>query len=118
MILVKVEVNLMREKPFQISKMNIEKETRRTIYFQDPGKKGRQALARTSLGKPILLTPLVGRFFALSFQDDRAGAEICPAVTQGKMELLCDMESALQRCAVRLNEQMEELYALAEPAGG
>ncbi len=114
MILVKVEVNLMRDKPVKISKMDVVKETKRMIYFTDGKKKARQALARTSLGKPILLTPLVGHFFALSFQDDRAGAETNSAVTQGKMEILCEMESAMQRCAVRLGEQMEELYAFME----
>ena len=114
MILVKVEVNLLRDKPVKVSKMDVVKETRRMIHFQDPGRKGRQALARASLGKAFLITPLIGHFFALSFQDDRESAECCPAVLQGKMELLCEMESAMQRCAVRLNEQMEEIYAYME----
>ena len=114
MTLVRVEINLQRDKPVKVTTLDVVKETNRMVYFTDGKKKTAQALARASLGKPILVTPLFGHFFALSFQDDRASAECCTAVLQGKMELLCEMESAMQRCAVRLNEQMEEIYAMME----
>jgi len=112
--LVKVEINLTQKKPVALTLFPIVKETGRMVYFAEGRKKTPSALARTSLGKPILLSPLRGHFFVLSYHDDRESAENCRAVIEGKMELLSDIQNALQLCAVRLNEQMEEMYALME----
>ena len=114
MKLVKVEINLTQKKPVALAMFPIVKDTQKMVYYAEGKKKTPSALARASLGKPILVTPVRGHCFVISFHDDRGNAEVCRAVTEEKMELLAEMENAMQRCAVRLNEQMEELYALME----
>ncbi len=114
MTLVKVEINLQRDKPVTVTRFQIVKETKKMVYYAEGQKKTPSALARASLGKPIRVSPVRGQCFVLSWADDRESVEVCTAVMQAKMEILSDLEYAMQRCAVRLGEQMEEMYAYME----
>ena len=114
MTLVKVEIDLQKERPVTVTRFPVVKESKRMVYYADRKKKTPSALYRTSLGKTILVSPIRAQCFVLSFYDDRESAENGVAVMQAKMEILADMEAAMQRCAVRLNEQMEEIYAYME----
>lgn len=113
MTVVRIDINLIREKPMEISYAKVERESKKYLYLARPGKKARP-LARTALHRPILSSPVSGVYFLLSETEDRIAVESSEAMQLGAILLLDEMEARMQRCAIRLNEIMDELYALRD----
>ena len=113
MTLVKIEIDLRLDKPVEVSYARVVRESKKYIY-RSVGAEKEKALARASLHKPIMESPTRGHYFVLSWTDDRTGIRQSQAVQLGILQLLEELEARMQRCAVRLNEAMEELYAMRE----
>lgn len=113
MTVVRIDINLQRDKPMEISYAQVERDSKKYLYISRPGKKPRP-LARASLHKPIMESPTRGHYFVLSWTDDRPAIRQSQAVQLGILQLLEELEARMQRCAVRLNEAMEEAYVSME----
>ena len=113
MTVVRIDINLTREKPLEISYARVERESKKYLYLARPGKKD-QPLARTVLHRPILSSPLSGVYFILSETGDRIAIESSEAMQLGAILLLDEMEARMRQCAIRLNEIMDELYAMRD----
>ena len=113
MTVARIDINLSREKPMEISYARVERESRKYLYLARPGKKA-QPLARTALHRPILSSPVSGVYFILSETEDRIAIESSEAMQLGGILLLDEMEARMQLCAIRLNEIMDELYSLRD----
>ena len=79
MTVVRIDINLTREKPMEISYAKVERESKKYLYLARPGKKARP-LARTALHRPILSSPVSGVYFLLSETEDRIAVESSEAM--------------------------------------
>ena len=113
MTVVRIDINLQRDEPMEIYTARVERDCKKYLYISRPGKKPRP-LARASLHKPILTSPVSGHYFIMSETEDRTDIESSEAMQLGAVLLLDELKARMQRCAVRLNEAMEELYAMRE----